>query len=123
VSAPLNGYTSNYLCMIDLFAWASMVFDRLGDLFGGTGLAVEFAALRGRMVVAGEVGEGLIEHDAGWPGGDCLRGAMGTPIYGYSGLAIFYPRSADWPTLRPIPRCARLVGPWKRFLEVYYARQ
>ena len=111
VSAPLHGYASNYLCMIDLFAWASMVFDRLGALFGGTGLAAEFAALRRRMVVAGEVGEGLIEHDAA------------TPIYGYSGLSIFYPRAVDWPTLRPIPRCARLVGPWKRFLEGYYTRQ
>jgi hypothetical protein len=116
VSAPLNGYTSNYLCMIDLFAWARMVFDRLGDLFGGTGLAAEFAALRERMVVAGEVGEGLVEHDAGWPG------AMGTPIYGYSGLAIFYPRSADLKLLRPIPRCASLIAPWKDFLDIFYSR-
>jgi hypothetical protein len=111
VSAPLNGYTSNYLCMIDLFAWVSMVFDRLGDLFGGTGLAGEFVALRRRMVVAGEVGEGLVEHDAV------------TPIYGYSGLSIFYPRVADLEWLRPIPRCVRLIAPWKRFLEAYYARQ
>jgi hypothetical protein len=113
VSAPLNGYTSNYLCMIDVFAWVSMVFDRLGDLFGGTGLAGEFVALRRRMVVAGEVGEGLVEHDVG---------GMGMPIYGYAGLSIFYPRAGDLTWLRPIPRCVRLAGPWKRFLEAYYAR-
>jgi len=134
VSAPLNGYTSNYLCMIDLFAWVSMVFDRLGDLLGGTGLAAEFAALRRRLVVAGEVGEGLVEHDAGWPaadakpgadvqlGGDGQRGAMGTPIYGYSGLSIFYPRSADLTLLRAIPRCATLVASWRCFLDIYYTR-
>jgi hypothetical protein len=124
VSAPLNGYTSNYLCMIDLFAWVNMVFDRLGHLFEGDGLAAEFAVLKQRMVVAGKVGEGLVEHDAGWPEADANgRGRTTvTPIYGYSGLSIFYPRSVDWQTLRPIPRCARLVDPWKRFLGAYYAR-
>ncbi len=111
VSAPLNGYTSNYLCMIDFFTWVRMVFDRLGHLFGEPGLAAEFAALRQRMVVAGKVGEGLVEHDAV------------KPIYGYSGLSIFYPRSGDLKSLRPIARCARPVGVWKRFLEAYYARQ
>ncbi len=124
VSAPLNGYTSNYLCMIDLFAWVSMVFDRLGHLFGVPGLAAEFTALRQRMVVAGKVGEGLEAHDAGWPGADAddRARATATPVYGYSGLSIFYPRSADLKTLRPIPRCARLLAPWKNFLEVYYSK-
>ena len=124
VSAPLNGYTSNYLCMINLFAWVGMVFDRLGHLFVGTGLPADFATLRQRMVVAGKVGEGLVEHDAGWPGADVngRGGTLATPVYGYSGLSIFYPRSVDWRTLRPIPRCARLVDPWKRFLEAYYVR-
>ena len=116
VSAPLNGYTSNYLCMIDLFAWVDMVFDRLDHLFVGVGLAADFAALRQRMVVAGKVGEGLVEHDAGW------AGAVKMPIYGYSGLSIFYPRATDWQVLRPIPRCAPLVDEWKCFLAAYYAR-
>jgi hypothetical protein len=130
VSAPLNGYMSNYLCMIDLFAWTNMVFGRLGHLFLGDGLAAEFAALRQRMVVAGKVGDGLVEHDAGWPGADANGQADAngrsrtttTPIYGYSGLSIFYPRTADWSLLRPIPKCARLVDSWKCFLGAYYAR-
>ncbi len=111
VSAPLNAYTSNYLGMIDLFAWVDLVFARLGHLFAATGLAAEFAALRMRLVVAGKVDEGLRRHDA-----------ASERVYGYWGVSIFYPRSADLAFLQAIPRCARLIAPWKRFLDLYYSR-
>ncbi len=114
VSAPLNAYTSNYLGMIDLFAWVDMVFDRLGDLVAGSGFtapAAEFSALRLRLVVAGKVGEGLVQHDA-----------AGMPKYGYSGVSIFYPRSVDLALLKPIPGCACKIAQWDHFLERYYSR-
>jgi hypothetical protein len=136
VSAPLNAYTSNYLGMIDLFTWVGLVLSRLGHLFTATGLAAEFAVLRLRLVVAGKVGEGLVQHDAVQPGVDGQVGVAGTtgvdgqveatgmPIFGYSGVSVFYPRSVDRASLQAIPRCAyeRMTGPWKRFLEAYYQR-
>jgi hypothetical protein len=131
VSAPLNAYASNYLGMIDLFTWVDLVFGRLGDLIAeddlahaglagadlahaglaGASLAAAFAAVRLRLVVAGKVGEGLVQHDA-----------AGMPKYGYSGVSIFYPRSVDLASLKPIPGCALKIPRWEQFLERYYSR-